>query len=81
MQKYILTDVKKEMVLEMNKENLLCPCCKKHYFQELDFYEVCPVCNWQDDPVQRDDPDFDGGANDMSLNQAREAWKNGKQIR
>lgn len=26
-------------------------------------YEICPVCNWEDDPVQFKDPDYKGGAN------------------
>ncbi|MDO4285377.1 MAG: CPCC family cysteine-rich protein [Eubacteriales bacterium] len=57
----------------MKKTNprLLCPCCGKHRFKEEGFYEICPVCGWEDDPLQRDEPDFEGGANDESLNQAR----------
>jgi len=38
-------------------------------------YEICPVCGWEDDPVQFRDPDRAGGANEMSLNEARAAWK------
>ncbi|NLG37630.1 MAG: hypothetical protein GX549_06405 [Clostridiales bacterium] len=41
---------------------------------------MCDVCGWQDDGVQNDDPDFAGGANHMSLNQAREAYKQGLPI-
>ncbi len=36
---------------------------------------ICPVCFWEDDEVQADDPDFEGGANDSSLNQARKNFK------
>lgn len=36
-------------------------------------YEICPICYWEDDIVQLKDPDFEGGANDVSL---REAQKN-----
>ena len=32
---------------------------------------ICPVCFWQDDYVQLHDHDFSGGANKVSLNQAR----------
>ncbi|ARP50579.1 hypothetical protein B6259_06620 [Ruminococcaceae bacterium CPB6] len=32
---------------------------------------VCPVCGWEDDGVQLDEPDLEGGANEMSLNEAR----------
>jgi hypothetical protein len=33
------------------------------------------VCGWEDDPVQRADPSFAGGANVLSLNEARAAWR------
>ena len=55
-----------------------CPVCRKYEFKN-DF-DICPVCNWQCDVVQNDDPDYAGGANKMRLNQAREAWKNGKNV-
>ncbi|MCX6375603.1 MAG: CPCC family cysteine-rich protein [Armatimonadetes bacterium] len=38
-------------------------------------FEICPVCFWEDDLVQSQDPDFDGGANQVSLNRARENFK------
>ena len=44
-------------------------------------FEVCPVCDWQNDRVQIMHPDMEGGANNMSLNQAKQAWKNGEIIR
>ena len=50
-----------------------CPCCGEHYFSEEDYFEVCPVCGWEDDGLQRDEPDLKGGANNMSQNQARAA--------
>jgi len=34
-------------------------------------YEICPVCFWEDDYVQYTDPDHKGGANPVSLSQAR----------
>ena len=37
-------------------------------------YEICPVCFWEDDGVQSKDPDFRGGANKGSLNEAREIF-------
>lgn len=58
-----------------------CPVCGKHIFSEEGSYEYCVVCGWQDDAVQEDDPEYDGGANRMSLNEAREAYKKGIQIR
>ena len=63
----------------MNKD-WICPCCGKHYFSEEDSFEICPVCGWEDDKFQRHHPDFDGGANVMSLNQAREAYAAGRPV-
>ena len=34
-------------------------------------FDICPICALGDDNVQAKDPDFPGGANKMSLNQAR----------
>jgi Cysteine-rich CPCC len=34
-------------------------------------YEVCPVCFWEDDAVQNEDPAFEGGANRVCLAKAR----------
>ncbi|WP_082720328.1 CPCC family cysteine-rich protein [Burkholderia sp. MSMB1835] len=51
-----------------------CPCCG--YLTYLSppsgTFEICPVCMWEDDNVQLDDPDYSGGANVVSLNQARQ---------
>lgn len=52
-----------------------CPVCGRYEFPDIDSYDVCDVCGWEDDIVQEDDPDYAGGANRMSLNQARAAWK------
>jgi hypothetical protein len=45
----------------------------------LDSYEICD-CGWQNDPIQTKDPDFKGGANRMSLNEAKVAYKKGRPI-
>ncbi len=54
-----------------------CPCCG---FLTLDeeppgTFQICPVCYWEDDNVQFNDPTYRGGANKMSLNEARENFK------
>lgn len=54
-------------------KNKRCACCGQESLPPDSIFEICPVCGWQDDEVQNDEPDFDGGANDMSLNQAKEA--------
>ncbi|GAB2470014.1 membrane protein [Hymenobacter qilianensis] len=50
-----------------------CPCCAYYTFQEpaTGHYDICPVCYWEDDPIQHADPAYEGGANQVSLNQAR----------
>ena len=55
-----------------------CPVCGKYEFFDEGDYDVCPVCFWENDPIQYDDPDYEGGANEMSLNQARKSYKEGK---
>lgn len=54
-----------------------CPCCG---FYTLDneppgAYQICLVCWWEDDNVQFHDPDYRGGANRESLNEARAAFR------
>ncbi|MDO5339695.1 MAG: CPCC family cysteine-rich protein [Eubacteriales bacterium] len=54
----------------MNKKKYLCPCCKKYVFAEgPGSYEICPVCSWEDDKIQAENPDYKGGANKLSLNE------------
>lgn len=58
-----------------------CPCCGQTIFTRHDSYEICSICNWEDDGLQENHPYYPGGANDMSLNQAREAYKTGKPVK
>lgn len=67
--------------MEAKKDKFLCPCCEKHYFDEIDDFEICPVCDWVNEIVQTKNPDFRGGANHMSLNQARAAYRRGEPVR
>ena len=50
-----------------------CPCCGYLTFDEepLGTFEICPVCFWEDDNVQNNDPSYDDGANRISLIQAK----------
>ena len=53
-----------------------CPCCGFIVFaEEPGSYDLCPVCNWEDDAVQARDPEYRGGANVESLREAREAFR------
>lgn len=45
-----------------------CPLCGEFTIEESGRYEICPVCFWEDDPYQRNHPDYAGGANELSLN-------------
>ena len=59
---------------EMILDKLVCPVCGQHRFEEKGGYEICPICGWEDDPLQRREPDLAGGANKLSLNEARKEW-------
>jgi hypothetical protein len=49
-----------------------CPCCGYLTLEgDPGDYDVCKVCFWEDDPVQLRDPTYEGGANTVSLEQAR----------
>lgn len=52
-----------------------CPCCGQPTIEKPGRYEICDVCDWEDDDTQSKDPDFEGGANEMSLNQAKKAYR------
>ena len=42
-----------------------CPCCGFYTFDEKPDgnYDICPVCFWEDDPIQSEDIEYEGGAN------------------
>ncbi|WP_425493889.1 CPCC family cysteine-rich protein [Dyella silvatica] len=62
------------MTLKDEAHMYYCPCCGSKTIDEPGVYEICDVCNWEDDPAQSSDPDYAGGANRISLNEAREIW-------
>lgn len=39
--------------------------------EPTDTYAICKICFWEDDGVQFRDPDYEGGANEVSLWQAQ----------
>lgn len=49
-------------------ETIPCPVCGKTHVAE---YDICDVCGWENDPVQLFEPSLPGGANEMSLQQAK----------
>lgn len=53
-----------------------CPCCGHLTFNdEHGTYDICPVCYWEDDPVQEKDISYSGGANGVCLSDARKNYK------
>lgn len=55
----------------------VCACCNKCV---VEFWDVCDVCGWQNDLLQNKMPDYKGGANRMSLNEAKKAYAEGKKV-
>jgi hypothetical protein len=53
--------------------NKYCPCCGYDTFDPSDRFEysICPICFWEDDKLQLEDPELIGGANRVSLVQAK----------
>nr|WP_315363599.1 CPCC family cysteine-rich protein [Cytobacillus firmus] len=57
-----------------------CPCCGYKTLQQEPpgTYEICEICFWEDDDVQFNDPDYEGGANLESLRQYQKAFIAGR---
>jgi len=60
-----------------SRELGFCPCCGYQSLPEDQpgSYEVCPVCDWMDDPVQFHNPAYVGDTNHVSLSDARENFE------
>ncbi len=41
-------------------------------------FAICEYCGWEADCLQNDEPDYIGGANEMSLNQYKKFWEDCK---
>jgi hypothetical protein len=53
---------------------LPCPVCDYHALPIRGNWDTCPVCGWKSDPVQEAVPDEAVGANNVSLNHARQIF-------
>lgn len=53
--------------------NFPCHCCGYLTIEgeASGTFLICPICFWEDDNVQCDDPTFEGGANKVSLIEAK----------
>ncbi|WP_456363939.1 CPCC family cysteine-rich protein [Priestia aryabhattai] len=51
-----------------------CPCCGYKTLEEEppDTFDICEICFWEDDGVQYKDPDYERGANVISLREAQQ---------
>ena len=52
----------------------MCPVCGKYQFSDKFSFDICPYCRWEDDGLQEEEPDYEGGANILSLNQAKKKY-------
>lgn len=54
-----------------------CACCGFLTISDKEpgTFEICPVCFWEDDNVQLNNIDYEGGANEESLREARQNFK------
>nr|WP_272942614.1 CPCC family cysteine-rich protein [Pseudomonas luteola] len=55
-----------------------CPCCG---YMTLDdpargTFDICELCGWEDDLVQNENPDYEGGANGICLREAQHEFLN-----
>lgn len=57
----------------MSDARFHCPCCGYPTLSEAPpgTFDICTICGWEDDNVQFNDPSYRGGANKMSLSEAR----------
>lgn len=53
-----------------------CLCCGKETLSNKPpgTFEICSECGWEDDNIQYENPDYRGGANEISLNETRKIY-------
>lgn len=53
-----------------------CPVCGNNTLNSYDpEWQICKECYWEYDPLQADNPDYAGGANDLSINQYKMVYE------
>ena len=54
-----------------------CVCCGHYTINNENplYHDIYPVCFWENDPIQNEKPDYVGGANKMSLNEAKKSYE------
>lgn len=58
-------------------DNYFCRCCGFNSLHEKPNgeYNICRICYWEDDPIQFKEPNYQGGANKVSLIQAQQNFE------
>ncbi len=54
----------------MNGEESICPVCEEYSFDYPEDYDICLICGWEIDGLQREQKDW-GGANNLCVNEAK----------
>lgn len=57
-----------------------CKCCEELTIDKDSKFDICKNCGWESDILQEENPNYKGGANKMSLNEAKLAYKLGKKV-
>ncbi|MGN1013829.1 MAG: CPCC family cysteine-rich protein [Butyricicoccus sp.] len=57
-------------------DKIRCPVCGKTLLAE---YDICDVCNWENDLLQLANPKL-RGANRMTIEEAKTAYRSGKTV-
>lgn len=58
----------------MKVKDTICPVCEEYSFEYSDDNDICPICGWENDGLQREQKDYWGGANDVSVNEAKTVY-------
>lgn len=61
----------KELMKYSHEIENICPCCG---LMRVEIWDICEICDWQNDLLQNSRPDYAGGANRESLNNYKEKW-------
>jgi len=59
----------------LESKNSICPVCEEYYFESPEDWDICPMCGWENDGLQRKKEDFWGGANTLSVNESKKVYK------
>lgn len=57
------------------KTSHICPICGKYKFNDYGLFDICPNDGWEDDPLQNENPNYSGGANNLSLNDYKKDYQ------